>query len=169
MTIIRLLTILATVGFLFGCAAPVNQTTAQELSRFGAMQQAVEAFDARRDECKAIHGYDPENAGDIGPNELAPNERAWSDCAYDAVRSTLMLETTQPRLYEAIMAEHRTMTDKVEGGLMTRDERTARMFELRNQLRQKEIDRVSKDAQLNQIPQGVIDLIRNSSLQVTRF
>ncbi len=169
MTMNRVLSSLAAAGVLAACATPIEQASTQETGRFGEMQQAVEAFDLRRDECKAIHGYDPENPGDLGPHELAPTERAWANCAYDAVRSTLMLESTQPRLYDAIMAEHRTMTDRVESGLMTRDERTARMFELRKDLRQKEIARVSAESQLDQIPQGVIDLIRNSSLQVTRF
>lgn len=152
---------------LVGCVPP--PPPGETPSRFGQMQQAVDAYYARRDECKSLHGYNPDNPGDLGPHELAPTERAWAQCAYDAVRTTLMLETTQPRLYEAAMAEHRTMTDKVAAGVMTRAEREDRMFELRKEIREREIARVSADSQLDQIPQGVMDLIRNSSLGATRF
>ena len=168
MTLIRCLFYSAIACVLAACVQPPPATEGGA-SRFGAMQQAVEAYYTRRDECKRVHGYDPDNPGTLGPNEIAPNERAWAACAYDAVRATLMLETTQPRLYEAAMAEHRTMTDKVEAGLMTRAERDDRMFELRKEIREKEIARASRDSQLDRIPQGVIELIRNSSLEATRF
>lgn len=167
MRIVHVLALAAVAGAFAGCAERPSQ--APEPSRFGEMQQAIDAFDARRNECKALHGYDPDNPGDLGPNELAPTERAWAACAYDAVRATLLLQTTQPRLYEAAMAEHRTMTDKVEAGQMTRAEREARMFELRKQIREKEIARVSTESQIDQIPQGVMELIRNSTFQATRF
>ena len=155
------------VGVLASCAAPPQ--TEQAPSRFGVMEQALDAYYVRRDECIAIHGYDPDNAGDLGPYELAPSERDWADCAYDAVRATLMTETTQPRLYDAAMAEHRTMTDKVASGLMTRAEREARMSEIRDELMEKEIARVSTDSGPEQVPPGVMDLIRSSSYQATRF
>ena len=72
-----------------------------------------------------------------------------------------MLSTTQPRHYDAIIAEHRTMTDKVESGLMTRSERRARMLELREDLRQKE------EAKSEQIHQGVLDFIRHTTSQAS--
>ncbi len=159
----------STIACVLAACAPPPPASQDEASRFGAMQQAVDAYYARRDECKELHGYDPENPGALGPHELAPTERAWAACAYDAVRSTLMLETTQPRLYEAAMAEHRTMTDQVEAGMMTRAERDDRMFELRKEIREKEIARVSSDSQLDRIPEAVIEMIRNSSLGATRF
>jgi len=166
MRIIRFLTFAFVAGILAGCA---TQPLGEPTSRFGVMQQALDEFKLRREECKTTHGYNPENPGVLGPNEIAPTERAWANCAYDAVRSTLMLESTQPRLYEAIMAEHRTMTEKVAAGQMTRADREARMFELRKDLRQKEIARVRTDSQLDQIPQGTMELIRSSSLNATRF
>ena len=167
MTNIRYLTLVIIAAVFAGCETP-GESEPSAIG-FGKMQQAVEAYYERRDECKSIHGYDPDDAGDLGPNELAPNEKAWGQCAYDAVRATLLLETTQPRLYEAAMAEHRTMTDKVGAGLMTRDERETRMFELRKEIREKEIEYLSTAAQLDRIPQGVMELIRSSSFEATRF
>jgi len=165
MRVMRYLTFILVVGLVAGCAEPSSKGP----GRYDAMQQSAEAFEARLDECIAIHGYDPNSPGDLGPNELAPTERAFSNCAYDGLRTTLMLNTSQPRLYDAIIAEHRTMTDKVASGLMTRSERAKRMLELREDLREKEIARVAEENQEDQISQGTMDLIRYSTFQATRF
>ncbi len=165
MRMMRHLNFIVVAGLLAGCVASTDQSQ----SRYTAMQQAADEYESRLEECTAIHGYDPDNPGNLGPNQLAPTERNWANCVYDGLRATLMLETTQPRLYDAIIAEHRVMTDKVESGLMTRSERRARMLELREDLRQKEIARVSAEAESEQIPDGVMDMIRYSSFQSTAF
>ncbi len=163
--IIRHLAFAVVAGLAVGCAEPSNQSQ----SRYAAMQQAVDAFELRLDECTSVHGYDPNNVGDLAPNQLAPTERAWADCAYDGLRSTVMLQTAQPRLYDAIIAEHRAMTDKVESGLMTRSDRRNRMLELRADLRQKEAARLASEGQPDRIHEGAMDAIRNASISATRF
>lgn len=132
------------------------------------MQSAVDAFQKRFDECVALHGYTPDAPGNVGPNELAPTERAFSSCAYDGVRSTFMLASSQPGLYEAIIAEHQAMTDRVESGAMTRDERQARMRELRADLRAKEVTRMT-DRQAGGVSDLTANLIRNASFGATMF
>ena len=165
MKVVHGLMMLMVVGPIVGCA----QTTEPTASGSAEMQQAVAAFEARFADCTKIHGYDPDNPGNLGPNELAPTERDWANCAYDALRATLMVWTTQPRHYDAIIAEHRIMTDKVESGLMTRTERKQQMQVLRDDLREKEIARISEESGSGQINQNTMDLIRYSTFQATRF
>ena len=171
---LRDLVILGTMCWTVGCAEKLAQNDVKYL----AMHTAVESFETGLRECTTLHKYDPDDPGNVGPNQLAPAERAWSECVYDALRATIMGQTAQPELYEAIIDEHKILTDKIDAGLMTRSDRSERMSVLRDDLRSKELARMNVERQLasreggatsGEAWRGAADSIRRASINSTRF
>ena len=88
-------------------------------------------------ECTVKNRYDPEDAADLGANTLGAGERKWADCAYSGVRSLLAKLSLVPKAYEDLISRHQEMTDAIERGTITRNERReaikAMIASIRNQ------------------------------------
>lgn len=76
--------------------------------------------------CTASHGYDPENALDIGEHELGQNEREWRNCVYAGIRRDLEPQSRYPDQFEQIIAQDQRFTVAIVAGEMTRYERFQR-------------------------------------------
>jgi len=159
----RQLKLIAAVGLLAGCAA----TPDQGQSFRGGTQQAVAAFESRLEACTAIHDYSRDNPAGLHPDQRAAAERNWDDCAYHGLWSTVALATTQPRLYDAIIAKRRTMIDTADSGPVTRSEKHAHMLELYEELRRREVAILTTRREQGRVHQGTIDLIRHRSFDVS--
>ncbi len=87
-------------------------------------------LDEHLEACTAAVGVDPRNALDAGDHELVAGERAWLDCAYDGIEGIMVPGSDIPEMYRSLIAESRAMTDRVERGAATRDQRRGRIEEL---------------------------------------
>lgn len=96
-------------------------------------------FGARMKECTNKFGYDPKKQKHLAPNQLAPKEREWAQCAYEGVRELIIPKTDFPQAYMRLIAEHRVMTDLVAEGRMTRAERHKRMTALMDKINGEEL------------------------------
>ena len=102
------------------------------------MQQADAQFHARFEDCKRIHNYDSETPPKLGEYDLAPTERAWQECVYDAVRKHLIPATLSPELYEAAIRTSQTLTNGIEKETVTRSQRKEKMDEIIAQIEAEE-------------------------------
>lgn len=87
-------------------------------------------LDGHLDACTEAVGVDPRDALDAGDYELVAGERAWLDCAYEGIEGIMVPGSDIPEMYRSLIAESRAMTDRVERGEATRDQRRARIEEL---------------------------------------
>jgi polyhydroxyalkanoate synthesis regulator phasin len=106
----------------------------------GAEPVDFSAFHMRLAACSTQTDYYPEDTADLGPHELGRNEREWSACAYKGVEELVLPYTEFPEDYKAIMASHRQLTDQVESGTITREERRQRMQAMLAAIRTKEVE-----------------------------
>jgi len=111
---------------LAGMLAAGTGSVAQTVSPSAADWQALEA---KMGDCSRIHGYDPAAAADIPQHELGAGERAWRECVYDGIRVTLMARSEAPEMYQQLIDTDRRMTDSVEQGALSRQERRQRLEE----------------------------------------
>lgn len=107
-----------------GCSGSEKRTTSA-----GYMQQADARFHARYVECGKIHKYDP-NTTKLAQNTLGPTERAWQQCVYAAVEKYLIPASKSPDLYRGAIATSRNLTNGIEKGTITRDQRRKKMDEV---------------------------------------
>lgn len=94
------------------------------------MEREHGQFKAQLNDCVKTHNYDPDNPPKLGENELAPTERAWRSCVYDAVRKYLIPASATPGLYENLITTDQTLTDNIERKLITRTQRKIKNDEM---------------------------------------
>ena len=111
-------------GFLAGAAGALLLAACAAPASF---EESYARFEQALAQCTTQFGYDPETVVDIGPYELAENERPWLECAYAGVETHLVPYSAVPELYTDLIAEHRTLTDGVERGEVTRAAREERV------------------------------------------
>lgn len=98
----------------------------------------LERFNQHLAGCTARHGYDPGKTEDLGPHQLGENERAWDECVYDGVERYLAVNSPVPKAYDALVATHKTLTNKVESGEITREQRRTEVQALFESIRRDE-------------------------------
>lgn len=134
----RIGTVIAILGtsVIAACAAdrPAPSTTN------GYMQAAYRQFDAHFDACTAAHGYDPDRTQDLGDHELGPNERAWRSCVYEGAERYIIPSSKMGERYEALIRADSILTDGVEQGRVTREERDSKIAEMLSEIRSRELD-----------------------------
>ena len=138
----RLLAVGLVAAFVAGCAA---QGPAKSSSAEPALKEASANFQTYLDGCTSKFGYDPKNATGLGEHELAPGERAWRLCAYKGVNDILVPASNQPELYRRLISEDRLLTDQVEAGVITRDERKAKIEQGIAEIEAAERDRARRE------------------------
>jgi hypothetical protein len=111
---------------LVGMLAAGAGSAAQTVSPSAADWQALEA---KMGECTRIHGYDPAAAAAIPQHALGAGERAWRECVYAGIHVTLMGRSEAPEMYQQLIDTDRQMTDSVEQGALSRQERRQRLEE----------------------------------------
>ena len=95
-----------------------------------AADKTTEALDRHMADCSKQFGYDEASASKLGPNELSPTERQWRECVYQGIRTIMIPSARRPNAYREIIAKDKVMTDKIEPGEMTREERKGRLEHL---------------------------------------
>lgn len=103
------------------------------------------------DACTKTYGYSPAVSADGAERGLAPGEREWRACAYEAVRRHARDNAEMKPLYERLIAEDEAMTAALEAGTMTRAERRARLDDLVAEIRAVEDARARSDLDIRQI------------------
>jgi hypothetical protein len=89
-------------------------------------------------ECSDRHGYNALVAGEVRQNTLHPNERQWAQCVYAAIESHIIPKSKIPFGYKELITRHRKLTDQVEGGTLSRNERRKQMSRLLSSLQNQE-------------------------------
>lgn len=117
-----------------GCAQPPESMQARPT--YGQLRVQL---DDHLDGCTLATGSDPFEPSDAGDYELLPNERAWLDCAYDGVETIMIPNTAVPDMYRRLIAESRALTDLVERGEVSRQQRKARIDALVDDIEDAEI------------------------------
>ena len=90
------------------------------------------------EKCSKTHDYDPNQASQLGPNELGKNERAFLECVYTSISEVLIPRAMVPDNYKKLIANDRKMTDAIEKGEMTRQQRQARIEQMLGTIRSSE-------------------------------
>lgn len=127
----------------------------------------AEQLDAQLATCSGQYDY---RAGameaSLGPHELAPDERAWRACVYQAVETNVMPNMNlRDRVQEVIDAD-RTMTDEIAAGTLTRAERRARVDKLLTALfNDEELSRREQAARMEQTMEADRDRMRDMRRQ----
>ena len=109
-----------------------------------AVFASVDDINNEIDACTQKHGYNPQQAGDIGANQLGNNERAFLDCVYSGIESNLIPKAFFPEDYEYLVKRHKEMTDAVEEGEFTRQQRQAETKQIIDIMKDKEIKETNK-------------------------
>jgi len=91
------------------------------------------------DKCSKTHDYDLKQGSQLGANELGKTERAFLECVYTGIRETLIPKALIPDDYEYLISQHKQMTNAVEKGEMTRQQRKARVQELLGKIKSNEV------------------------------
>ena len=124
-------------------------------------------FDAGVEECKRAYGYDPDALPDLGEHSLAPNERKTRACVYDAIRTTVIPMTEIPEKYEALITTDEDLTDGIENGTMTRDQRRTKIealiaeIESLESARAKEFERaLEAERRRTEFTRGMVEMMR---------
>lgn len=146
--------------------------------RSTSVRDVIPFLDARLNDCTAIHNYNPNEAWGLGQYELAPTERAWLECAYTGVEKIIVPNTAFPKLYREAVTRHKSMTNLVERGELTRAERRKRTLEIRDSISQMEIERIFKEAKIyksddekyqEMMEDTAVQMIRRMPFFVMRF
>ena len=96
------------------------------------------AYQARLADCTQQHGFDSDNPGPPGPDNLAEGERDWRECAYLAIEQTLIPGTLEPEMYSEAIEADRRLTEQLAAGEITRDERQRRIKRIREKILDRE-------------------------------
>lgn len=109
-----------------GCA----QNSVETMPARASFSELRAELDVYLDACSGTAGADPRGVEDVGDYELVPNERAWLDCAYEGVERIMIPGSSIPEMYRNLIAESRALTNLVERGEVTREQRQMRIDEL---------------------------------------
>jgi len=89
--------------------------------------------------CQKKHDYDATQQTELGPNELAANERTYLDCIYKGIREAVIPKAMIPDDYKYLIKRYQEMTDAVEKGEITRVQRTASTRKLLGMIKDREV------------------------------
>ena len=92
------------------------------------------------DRCSKAHNYDPAAMdGKLGANELGKNERKFLECVYNGIEKNVMPKALMPADYDYLIRQHRQLTDAVEKGETTRQQRRTRTQDLLSKVKANEM------------------------------
>jgi len=70
---------------------------------------------------------------------LGKNERVFLECVYTGIEKVIMPKALLPDEYKHLIGHHREMTDAVEKGEMTRQQRGAEVQKILNKVKAREV------------------------------
>jgi hypothetical protein len=70
----------------------------------------------------------------LGPYQLGRGELAWRDCAYAALRATVVPATKHPELYLALIEQDKALTAGIREKRVTRAQREAQLAQQRDRI-----------------------------------
>lgn len=133
------------------------------------LNQARNQLGAHVQNCSVKNSYNPRTVTDIGPHKLAAGERAYLDCAYAGFEKYIVPNSSVPDLYKDTIAKHRDLTDKVESGEITREQRRRETNKLLISLRSQEQLMADNYFSTSQDHIKQIELEQRRMRQVQRF
>lgn len=133
MTTRSLLLVLIPVAALMG-ACTANPERAKPPGTPPYLAKEYTDFRERLRQCTLRYGYDPNQPSYFGPYDLGQGELAWRDCAYSALRATIVPATTHPELYLALIEKDKELTSGIQEKRITRDQREAQIAEQRQRI-----------------------------------
>lgn len=164
MTAAGLLVRIAAAATLAACSGTFASTDAADSTGLQPLT-ARDAVGAQLERCTQTHGYDPNSVAGVGEHELAPNERAWRQCAYDAIRAYTRSNPSVAGPCDQLILEDITMTSAIEAGTMTRSQRQERIEALVAQIEVAEADQLRPGASGQTMPteqkQFLVDSLRS--------
>ena len=122
-----------------------------------SVSHAVDVSDINTeiDRCSKAHEYNPAQVAKFSPNELGANEREitralaqryrgtnereFLKCVYAGIEEKIIPKAMLPNDYKALIENHKKMTNSVEKGGMTRQERKAQTEELLRKIKANEV------------------------------
>jgi len=106
-----------------------------------SVSHAVDVSDINTeiDRCSKAHEYNPAQVAKFSPNELGANEREFLQCVYTGIEEKIIPKAMLPNDYKALIENHKKMTNSVEKGGMTRQERKAQTEELLRKIKANEV------------------------------
>jgi hypothetical protein len=117
-----------------GCALGACANDSQSGTALGPLDKAYAAFRDGLKECTAKTGYDPDESKSLGPYDLGAGELPWRECAYSALLSFIVPNTSLPGLYTGLIEKDRQLTLGIQEKRVTRDERAAQISSQRDQI-----------------------------------
>ena len=109
-----------------------------------AIATSVDDINQEINTCTREHGYSPRQAANLDANKLGENERAFLDCVYGGIESNLVPKAFFPEDYKYLIKRYREMTDAVEQGELTRQQRTAEAQQILDIMKDKEVKETNK-------------------------
>ncbi|HEY7611260.1 MAG TPA: hypothetical protein VIF14_18685 [Alphaproteobacteria bacterium] len=98
------------------------------------LEKDYTAFRERLRACTTRTGYDPAAQQSLGAYQLGRGELAWRDCAYAALRATIVPATTHPELYLALIEQDKALTAGIRERRVTRAQREAQIAQQRERI-----------------------------------
>ena len=98
----------------------------------------VSDINAEVEKCSKTHDYDPNQGGQLGANELGKNERVFLECVYSGISEVLIPKALMPDDYKKLITDHKQMTNAVEKGEITRQQRQTSIREILTQIKANE-------------------------------
>lgn len=147
---------------LAGCTAPPREPVRPIPLVIESRARLMLALDA----CSERSGFDPAEVAVAAETALAPGEREWRTCAYEALRVHALANPEMKGRYERLIAEDMRMTDAIEAGAMTRSQRRAQLETLVAEIRAAEDVRARTSLEKRQIQ---IEQLRQSFEGVKEF
>ena len=127
----------------------------------------AEQLDEQFAACSTQYAYQAgEMESSLGPHELAPEERAWRDCVYKAVETSVVPRMNLGDRVKEIIAADRTMTNEIEAGTLTRAERSDRIDKMLTALfNDEELARRDQAARVDAMMSADLDRMRDMRRQ----
>jgi len=120
---------------------PLLLSIAALLSLSCSISLAVDVSDINTeiDRCSKAHEYNPAQSEELGANQLGTNEREFLKCVYAGIEERIIPKAMLPDDYRVLIESHKKMTNSIEKGGMTREERKAQTEELLRKVKTNEV------------------------------
>lgn len=127
-------------------AAGCGTSTPPGFDESSAPPDVRESMAAALRQCTIDYGYNPDQAGSLGPTQLGAGELDWRDCAYDALERVVEPNLQQPEALEALIEDDERLTEGIEDGTSTRAERAAVLQARLNDMQARELQLYQQNA-----------------------
>jgi len=114
------------------CASDIEP--AKPASPPAYLEKDYTAYRERLRTCTRRTGYGLAAQQSLGAYQIGRGELAWRDCAYTALRSTIVPATKNPELYLALIEQDKALTAGIREKRVTRAQREAQIAQQRDRI-----------------------------------